>query len=190
MSLNELAKRINDTSTAHGFWPEDKQDALRALDHFDVRGAVDEGHVAILRAYIEAQEVRNMGEMLMLATSELAEALEEHRDGKPVRYHQIKVDDRREFNPEAGAVLQKIRDNMQARAMSPGSEDIHQITEEDTTVLVDAGIAKPEGVAVELADCIIRCLDTLQSLGVDIDFIIQEKMRYNDARPHKHGKAY
>ena len=86
-------------------------------------------------------EQRNFGEMLMLATSELSEALEEHRDGNPNVYY-------------------------------------------------DALTGKPEGAAVELADCIIRVLDTMHSLGVDIDDVVAEKMAYNATRPHKHGKAY
>lgn len=49
---------------------------------------------------------------------------------------------------------------------------------------------KPEGVAVELADCIIRCLDTMHSLGVDIDAVVEQKMAYNNSRPYKHGKSY
>jgi NTP pyrophosphatase (non-canonical NTP hydrolase) len=49
---------------------------------------------------------------------------------------------------------------------------------------------KPEGVAVELVDCLIRILDTLCSLDVDVDAIVAEKMAYNASRPIKHGKAY
>lgn len=49
---------------------------------------------------------------------------------------------------------------------------------------------KPEGWAVELIDCIIRILDTLHQAGIDIDKITQEKMKYNETRPYKHGKAY
>lgn len=85
-------------------------------------------------------EGRNFGEMLMLATSELAEALEEHRSGNPPVW----------YTPNG----------------------------------------KPEGTAVELADCVIRCLDTMHSLGVDIDRVIAEKMTYNAGRPFKHGRAY
>ena len=47
-----------------------------------------------------------------------------------------------------------------------------------------------EGVAVELADCLIRILDTMHSLDVDIDGVVARKMAYNASRPHKHGKAY
>ena len=49
---------------------------------------------------------------------------------------------------------------------------------------------KPEGVAVELVDCMIRCLDWLGSQGVDVDAVMAQKMAYNASRPHKHGKAY
>ena len=46
---------------------------------------------------------------------------------------------------------------------------------------------KPEGVAVELADCVIRILDWCAEEGIDIDRIIREKMRYNKTRPYRHG---
>lgn len=49
---------------------------------------------------------------------------------------------------------------------------------------------KPEGSAVELVDCIIRCLDTLSSLNVDIDEVMEMKMAYNEGRPFKHGRGY
>ncbi len=56
------------------------------------------------------------------------------------------------------------------------------------------GPDKPEGVMVELADVIIRCLDTMYDIaikeGLDIDQIIQTKMRFNESRPHKHGRSY
>ena len=218
--LNDLAKRINDTSTAHGFWPP---------------------------------EGRNFGEMIALAHSELSEALEEHRDGKPARYHQINLSISTTVTPESAAILSKLRD------ITPGEQQ----------VLVSQGIAKPEGAAVEVADCLIRCLDTLYSgtndidgvfvtffklhtqptslfeynglinyklaenfgeqltnihlklstawscykdghnswrfaliqtialcmatiaaLGEDIDAVVEEKMAYNESRPYKHGRAY
>lgn len=46
---------------------------------------------------------------------------------------------------------------------------------------------KPEGIAVELADCIIRILDWAGKEGVDMDAIIREKMAYNRTRPYRHG---
>lgn len=46
---------------------------------------------------------------------------------------------------------------------------------------------KPEGVAVEMADCIIRILDWAGRNDVDMDAIIREKHEYNKSRPYRHG---
>lgn len=46
---------------------------------------------------------------------------------------------------------------------------------------------KPEGVAVELADCVLRIFDWAGMMGVDIASIIVEKHNYNKTRPHMHG---
>ena len=49
------------------------------------------------------------------------------------------------------------------------------------------GQKKPEGIAVEMADVIIRVLDWAGSEGVDIGTILLEKHLYNTVRPFKHG---
>lgn len=46
---------------------------------------------------------------------------------------------------------------------------------------------KPEGVPVELADCIIRIFDFCGKYDIDLEAIIDEKMVYNQSRPHRHG---
>lgn len=46
---------------------------------------------------------------------------------------------------------------------------------------------KPEGVAVEMADCIIRILDWAAHEGVDMDVIIRAKHEYNKTRSYRHG---
>jgi NTP pyrophosphatase (non-canonical NTP hydrolase) len=46
---------------------------------------------------------------------------------------------------------------------------------------------KPEGVFVELADCIVRILDLAGKYNIDMDKIIQQKMNYNESRPYRHG---
>lgn len=46
---------------------------------------------------------------------------------------------------------------------------------------------KPEGIAVEMADCIIRILDWAGHAGVDMDAIVRLKMDYNKTRSYRHG---
>lgn len=46
---------------------------------------------------------------------------------------------------------------------------------------------KPDGMAVEMIDCVIRIFDYLAKENVDIERIITEKHRYNISRPYKHG---
>ena len=39
----------------------------------------------------------------------------------------------------------------------------------------------------EMADIIIRALDSCRKLGVDIESAIETKHEYNKSRPHRHG---
>ncbi len=48
-------------------------------------------------------------------------------------------------------------------------------------------VGKPEGIAVEMADCLIRILDWFAYEGLDVDSIVREKMEYNKTRPYRHG---
>ena len=46
---------------------------------------------------------------------------------------------------------------------------------------------KPEGYPTELADIIIRALDLAYMLNIDINAIVQEKLRFNATRGVMHG---
>lgn len=117
-------------------------------------------------------EERNFGEMIALMHSELSEALEEHREGRPAHYYR--------FTSSPATFIDTGSKKQQEWLESASIEE-----------LASVGVRrKPEGVAVELADCLIRILDTMQSLDVDIEAVVREKMEYNDGRAHKHGKAY
>jgi NTP pyrophosphatase (non-canonical NTP hydrolase) len=48
---------------------------------------------------------------------------------------------------------------------------------------------KPEGVASELADIIIRVCDLAGHMGIDLEHEIRVKSDYNETRPPKHGRA-
>jgi NTP pyrophosphatase (non-canonical NTP hydrolase) len=47
-----------------------------------------------------------------------------------------------------------------------------------------------DGIAIELADTIIRILDLCGKMQVPIGDAILVKMAYNRTRPRKHGKAF
>lgn len=46
---------------------------------------------------------------------------------------------------------------------------------------------KPEGVPAELADAVIRILDTCEAYGIDLSRALEVKMAYNATRPFRHG---
>lgn len=145
--------------------------------------------IAVDHGFWEAD--RNFGEMVALAHSELSEALEEHRAGAPAIHFPVH---------KPGCAISDYH-----LFQKPIDVDAHHegrfhgfCIHAENRGECDKGYPdppctctpKPEGVAVELADCIIRCLDTLHSLGVNIDEVVATKVAYNASRPHKHGKAY
>lgn len=46
---------------------------------------------------------------------------------------------------------------------------------------------KPDGIAVEMVDCVIRVFDYLAGEGIDIEHVMQMKHEYNKGRSYKHG---
>lgn len=51
----------------------------------------------------------------------------------------------------------------------------------------ESAAPKPEGVPIELADCIIRILDYCGQVGINIEEAVITKHEYNKTRPYKHG---
>lgn len=49
------------------------------------------------------------------------------------------------------------------------------------------GNPKPEGVPIELADCIIRLLHVMTFFGIDIEEAMSIKHAYNLTREYRHG---
>ena len=102
------------------------------------------------------------GEVIALCHSELSEALQEYRENMPMEYKRCTFD---------GNMCEK--DN--CAAYETGSCDR------------ELAFDKPEGVVVELADCILRILDYCGKEGIDIERILLEKHEYNKSRPYRHG---
>ena len=46
---------------------------------------------------------------------------------------------------------------------------------------------KPEGIPVELADCVIRIFDFCGLHNIDLESVLKQKMEYNRTRPYRHG---
>jgi NTP pyrophosphatase (non-canonical NTP hydrolase) len=46
---------------------------------------------------------------------------------------------------------------------------------------------KPEGIPIELADVVIRIMDSCEFYGISLINAIQMKVLYNKTRPHRHG---
>lgn len=57
-------------------------------------------------------------------------------------------------------------------------------SEEPFLYLVDG---KPEGIAAEFADVLIRIFDTCGKYGIQLEEALRLKMAYNKTRPHRHG---
>ena len=110
-------------------------------------------------------EERSFGEIIALCHSELSEALEEYRGGRPELYYDCLIDD-----TDKDCICETR--NTGCGYTSEGCKDKSE---------------KPEGVAVELADCIIRILDYCGKAGIDIEDIIRRKHEYNKTRPYRHG---
>lgn len=104
----------------------------------------------------------SFGEIIALCHSELSEALQEYRNKMPMEYKKCTFD---------GNMCEK--DN--CAAYETGSCD------------GELAFDKPEGTAVELADCILRILDYCGKEGIDIERILTEKHEYNKSRPYRHG---
>ena len=106
---------------------------------------------------------RSFGEIAALCHSEISEAFEEYRAGRPMVWF----------------ACEEIKDN--PHICNP--KDEWDCTEYRRMHECKYRGKKPEGVAVEMVDCIIRILDWCAKEGVDVDEMIRLKHEYNKSRP-------
>ncbi len=127
----------------------------------DIKKTAEEIHrVSVVKSFWDTQ--RNFGELLMLCTSELSEALEADRKGKHA--------DIPAYN---AGISSTIGEKGSAGAFKSEFEEHIKDTVED-----------------EIADAVIRLLDLSEGLGIDLEWHIKQKMRYNEGRPILHNKKY
>lgn len=111
---------------------------------------------------------KSFGEQILMAHSELSEVVEAFRttDTDIVDIGIINIGETK-VNPENDIVG---LDGELSRALEHIPNDV-----------------KPEGVTVEIADCIIRLMDTAEFLCVDLIMSLLIKARFNLTRPERHG---
>lgn len=97
------------------------------------------------------------GSLLMLVTSELAEALEDFRNGHAPTEEWYEA-------PK----------NSHGVSIATAEKQVDQFW-------------KPCGIPSELADVVIRVMDICGHYGIDLERAVQEKMAYNATRPERHG---
>lgn len=112
---------------------------------------------------------KNIGEALMLCTSELSEALEADRENRYAKLEEFNLRIKQITDSYNGESLQEQKDNDFKRVFSHKIKD----TFED-----------------ELADTMIRIMDLAAFKGIDLEKHIELKMKYNSLREYKHGKLY
>ena len=100
---------------------------------------------------------RSFPEVAALIHSEVSEALEEYRDGNAIIYGCCGF-------PGANCEFSETCDKP-----------------------IKDGTCKPEGLAVELCDAVIRIFDYLAYLNVDIEAVLVAKHEYNKSREYRHG---
>lgn len=103
-------------------------------------------------------------EALCSIHAEVSSALAEYRAGNPIVYGTCAI------SPE-DCRFSGLCDNVgRPGPDSPGDD-----------------YCKPEGIAVELADALLRILDLMAALGVDVDAVVMAKHKYNLAREPASG---
>jgi NTP pyrophosphatase (non-canonical NTP hydrolase) len=150
-TIKELYKSWNPTTTMENKVTETP--SLTTLANTIHRGNVKRGF------YDDPKEV---GTVLMLIVTELAEAMESYRSNNSIASDRMETLewDSKEDEPFT-------------------TEDINQFK-----------LVVKDTFEDEIADTIIRLFDLCGWMNIDIHKHIMLKLKYNDTRPYKHGKAF
>jgi NTP pyrophosphatase (non-canonical NTP hydrolase) len=109
-------------------------------------------------------EAKNIGEIIALIHSECSKALEADRKGNHVKKMKLHT------------ILH--------------SGNIEEIISSKNRFKDDFEFAVKNTFEDEMADIIIRVLDVCGAMKIDIEWHIEQKLKYNSLREYKHGKKY
>lgn len=157
------------------------------------------------------EEARNRGEMLMLVISELAEAMEEHRDGNPLIYKTytgkpegilieladaaIRILDTlyADWNkPMYGYIRTHFKEEMKAQLRVHKDRDQYVVGTNfaENLLRVTAFVVRAEANKMWLVPALVYIDRLAMSLDADLWEAVDMKINFNHTRPYKHGKAY
>lgn len=166
--LNALAEEAHSISVTSGWWSE--------------FGAPGNG--------VASNTDASFLESLALIHSEVSEALERFRHGEhpadpAYSYH---------FDTRVPPPFEIRGEGNLLEYRTPGRAGIAEQLDREGWLPLTPEVAlaygltvKPEGIPSELADIIIRVLDTCGAWGVDIDTAVRTKLEFNRSRPYRHG---
>jgi len=84
--------------------------------------------------------------------------------------------------------LSEALEAYRAAPYAPGSDNPYMTgVRRVVTTGPDGPDGKPEGVASELADVLIRIADMCGELDIDLEAEVLRKLEYNRTRPYRHG---
>lgn len=130
-------------------------------------------------------EERSVAEMLANVHAEVSEAWEDWRIGREEMTFSIRADEYpRDFDEEVGSAFRTF---INWASAAQNGDEVGELPSGTMATLVNAGVAEPIGMEVEIADIIIRCLDILAARGCDVDKVVRTKMNYNKTRARRHG---
>lgn len=118
-------------------------------------------------------QTRPVGDLIALLHSEVTEAFEAYRNGEPDLWYEHTV----EVHDDGGIRSEKS-------GPKSGSADQRALTGTFDGVEV---LGKPQGIASELADVLIRVLDMAEEKRIPLLQAVFDKHAYNQTRAYRHG---
>jgi NTP pyrophosphatase (non-canonical NTP hydrolase) len=135
----------------------------------DIKAISQEIHEnAKAKGFFEEGDKKNIGEMLMLIVTEVSEAMEADRIGE---YYDAET--RYRINKDLSV---------------NGAKWAFDIVDSNQEAWNNWFVCEVKNsFGDELADVVIRVMDMCAFKGIDLEWHIIQKIRYNKTRPHKHG---